>query len=122
MVDNFGVKYIGNNNAQHLINALTTLVYTVSTNWTAPLYCGLTISWDSKINMATYLCRYIGKALHNFKHPVTYIEEVAPHGWNKPTYSATIQYALKPNNIRLLPGTHKSPKFNKSLGHSSTIV
>ena len=45
VVDDFGVKYIGKENADHLIQALQKL-YTISINWTGSLFCGLTINWD----------------------------------------------------------------------------
>ena len=41
-VDDFGVKYIGKENANHLIQALQKL-YTISIDWTGSLFCGLTI-------------------------------------------------------------------------------
>ena len=41
-VDDFGVKYIGKENADHLIQALKKL-YTISIDWTGSLFCGLTI-------------------------------------------------------------------------------
>ena len=40
VVDDFGVKYVGEENARHLINALTTN-YEVSTDWNGSLYCGI---------------------------------------------------------------------------------
>ena len=43
-VDDFGVKYIGKENANHLIQALQKL-YTISINCTVSLFCGLTIAW-----------------------------------------------------------------------------
>jgi hypothetical protein len=42
VVDDFGVKYVGKENAQHLVDALASL-YEVSTNWAGELYCGLHI-------------------------------------------------------------------------------
>jgi len=45
VVDNFGVKYVGRNNAQYLLSALKEL-YSVSTNWAGELYCGVSINWD----------------------------------------------------------------------------
>ena len=45
VVDDFGVKYIGKENADHLIQALQKL-YTISIHWTGSLFFGLTIDWD----------------------------------------------------------------------------
>jgi hypothetical protein len=44
-VDDFVVQYMGKENAQHLIDALTT-DYTVSRDWTVGIYCGITLKWD----------------------------------------------------------------------------
>ena len=66
VVDNFGVKYTGKENADHLIQALQKL-YTISINWTGYLLCGLTIDWD----YATRTCdismpKYLQTALVKF--------------------------------------------------------
>jgi hypothetical protein len=45
VVDDFGEKYVGDQHARHLITALEHL-YTVSSDWTGSLYCGLTLDWD----------------------------------------------------------------------------
>ena len=44
VVDDFGVKYVGRDNAQHLLSALEEL-YSVSTDWANELYCGVSINW-----------------------------------------------------------------------------
>ena len=59
VVDDFGVKYIGKENADHLIQDLQKL-YTISIDWTSSLFCGLTIYWDyaariCNISMTKYL-------------------------------------------------------------------
>ena len=46
VVDNFGIKYVGKQHADRLINAVKDL-YHVSLDWTSSLYCGLTLKWDS---------------------------------------------------------------------------
>jgi hypothetical protein len=43
VVDDFGVKYAGVHNAQHLIDTLKAL-YTLTTDWGGTLYCGLTLT------------------------------------------------------------------------------
>ena len=59
VIDNFGVKHVGKDTAEHLIQALKKL-YTISIDWTGSLYCGLTINWDydkriCDISMPTYI-------------------------------------------------------------------
>ena len=46
-VDDFGVKYVGKEHADHLITTLETL-YKITIDWTGTLYCGLTLDWDYK--------------------------------------------------------------------------
>ena len=45
VVDDFGVKYIGKENAQHLISALKE-DYEVEVDWKGALYCGISLSWN----------------------------------------------------------------------------
>jgi hypothetical protein len=40
VVDDFGVQFVGKENAQHLIDALE-MEYTVSKDWTGGFYCGI---------------------------------------------------------------------------------
>ena len=44
-VDDFGVKYIGKENADHFINTINKH-YTCSEDWTGTLYCGITLDWN----------------------------------------------------------------------------
>ena len=59
VVDDFGVKYVGKDTADHLTQALKKL-YTISIDWTGSLYCGLAVNWDYdksifNISMPTYI-------------------------------------------------------------------
>jgi hypothetical protein len=45
VVDDFGVKYVGKQHADHLMNALQE-IYEVSEDWEGKLYCGITLNWD----------------------------------------------------------------------------
>jgi hypothetical protein len=45
IVDDFGVKYIGQEHANHLINALQQC-YKISIDWTGSQYLGLKLKWD----------------------------------------------------------------------------
>jgi hypothetical protein len=93
VVDDFGIKYVGKEHARHLIQALSDL-YTVSTDWTGALYCGLTIKWDyAQRHVDISMPGYVEAAIHKFQHPTAATPEDAPHAWNKPTYGAAVQYA-----------------------------
>ena len=79
VVDDFGVKHVGKDTADHLIQVLNNL-YTISIDWTGSLYCSLTINWDydkriCDISMPTY----IKEALHKFQHPAPSCPQDSPH-------------------------------------------
>ena len=46
VVDDFGVKYVGKENAQHLINVIQTEGYKLSIDWSDTKYWGITLQWD----------------------------------------------------------------------------
>ena len=93
VVDDFGVKYIGDAHAQHLIDALRSL-YTITTDWTDTLYCGLTLQWDYvHRHVDISMPGYVTRALQTLQHPQPTRAQHAPHAWAAPTYGATVQYA-----------------------------
>ena len=44
VVDDFGIKYVGKEHAQHLLNILKEF-YKIEEDWTGSLYCGITLDW-----------------------------------------------------------------------------
>ena len=93
VVDNFGVKYIGKENADHFIQALQK-IYTISIDWTGSLFCGLTIDWDYTAHTCDiFMPKYLQTALLKFQHPVSKRPQHAPQSWAKTTYGAHVQYA-----------------------------
>jgi hypothetical protein len=67
-VDNFGVKYVGREQAEHLIGCIKQN-YNISSDWNGSAYCGLTLEWDYK-NRTVDLSMpgYIKAALHKYQH------------------------------------------------------
>ncbi len=63
VVDDFGVKYIGNEHVMHLINTLKEH-YKVEEDWEGQRYQGITLDWDNK-NHEVHLSmpEYVGHAL-----------------------------------------------------------
>jgi hypothetical protein len=45
VVDNFAIKDVARINAEHLLATLRSL-YNITTDWTASMYCGITLKWD----------------------------------------------------------------------------
>ncbi len=67
--DDFKVKYVGEENAQHLLDTVRKY-YKCLCNWEGEQYCGLTIKWDYKGQKVHILMPgYVRKALTRFQHP-----------------------------------------------------
>jgi hypothetical protein len=64
VVDNFGVKYVGKDHADHLLNALKQH-YEVTEDWEGKLYCGILLKWDYENRTVDLsMLGYIENALH----------------------------------------------------------
>jgi hypothetical protein len=92
VVDDFGVKYIGREHAEHLMTCINKN-YNISTDWNGTAYCGLTLDWDYKNHTVDLsMPGYIKAALHKYQHPAPARPEHAPHTWNPPIYGAKTQF------------------------------
>ena len=97
------MKYVGKDNADHLISALREL-YTVSTNWKGTLFFGLTLNWNYTAEWVDVsMPGYVAAALHKFQHPTQTKKQDAPHPWNRPIYGDHTQYATPDNDSTLIP-------------------
>jgi hypothetical protein len=71
VVDDFGVKYVGREHAEHC----------------------LTLEWDyQKRTVDLSMPGYIKAALHKYQHTAPTHPEHAPHTWNPQIYGAKTQY------------------------------
>jgi hypothetical protein len=69
VVDDFGVKYVGEENARHLHDTLNRY-YKTSVDWAGQLYCDITLAWDYvNRNVDLSMPGYVAAALHKFRHP-----------------------------------------------------
>ena len=103
VVDDFGVKYTGKENSEHLIQSPKKL-YTISIDWTGSLFCVLTIDWDYATRTCnTSMTKYLQTDIHKFQHTAPKHLQHAPHSWEIPTYRAHVQYALDDNSSPLFP-------------------
>jgi hypothetical protein len=96
VVDDFGVKYVGREHAEHLMTCIKKN-YNISSDWNGTAYCGLALDWDYK-NRTVDLSMpgYIKVALHKYQHPAPARPEHAPHGWNPPIYGSKTQFVNDP--------------------------
>lgn len=103
VVDDFGVKYVSKDDADHLIKALQDL-YQVTLDWAGTKYCGLTLDWDyKKGTVKISMPEYIEKCLKKFQHLFPKRKQDTPHSWTEPTYGQKMQMAENEETLPLLP-------------------
>ena len=94
VVDDFGVKYVGEEHALHIKKALEE-DYKVTTEWNGKHYIGITLDWDynqHQVHLA--MPGYIQKALKQFQY-VTQKKQMQPYPSVKINYGAKKQYTTQ---------------------------
>jgi hypothetical protein len=119
VVDDFGVKYEGEEHAQHLIAVLQEH-YKIKADWTGNGYVGTHLHWDyDKQQVHLYMPGYVEKALIQFGHKLRK---------NKTNHSPTHQYNTEPRNN--MPKANPPPpnsterarnSYNKFAANSSSL-
>ena len=107
VVDGFAIKYATHQDAGHLLQALCAK-YTISTDWEASLYIGITLKWDytaGHVNLS--MPKYVAKALHKFKNSLQKFHpnnkpEYYQHKHVEPNYGQKVQYAEPVNDAPTL--------------------
>ena len=96
VVDDFGIRYTSQADADHLIATLKT-AYEISMDWTGSRYCGLTLKWDyTNRTCDISMPGCIERALARFQYSAGRSPEHAPHPWQRPNYGAKTQFAALP--------------------------
>eukprot|EP00804_Cyclotella_cryptica_P001099 CCRYP_008385-RA/>CCRYP_008385-RA protein AED:0.18 eAED:0.13 QI:0/0/0/1/0.4/0.16/6/0/1406 len=91
VVDDFGVKYVGQEHAEHLIHVLQENC-TMSIDWNGALYCGIQLDWDyDHRTLDISMARYIDKVLQRFQHPVPSSPQNGPYKPYPKKYGAAAQ-------------------------------
>ena len=89
VVDDFGVKVVGDTHANHLVKTLKRH-YDVTVDWKGELFLGIKLEWDYKNRtLDTHVPGFVQKALHKYQHPTP----KKPH--HAPAKAAPIQYRAK---------------------------
>jgi hypothetical protein len=79
VVDDFGVKYVGKQHADHLITTLRKH-YKLSEDWEGALYCGITLDWDyQNRTLDISMPNYVSKLLTKFQHKAPNRPQHSPH-------------------------------------------
>ena len=107
IVDDFGVKYVGDEHVKHLIQVLEEH-YEITQDWDGLKYAGISMDWDYA-KREVHLCMpgYVAKALQRFNHEFPKRPQNQPHKHAIPTYGAKIQYAKPEDSTELLSKEEK---------------
>ena len=101
VVDDFGVKYVGEEHVHHLISALKD--YAITTDWKGEKYIGLTLDWDyDRREVHLSMPGYVGKARKEFGHEMPTRRQDLPYPHTAPKYGAKVQYATPLDESPLL--------------------
>ena len=107
VVDNFGVKYVGEEYALHLKNTIEEK-YTEPSEWDGQLYIGITIDWDYKIRQVHLsMPQYVTKALKQFNHKLQK-KQHQPYPSSPIIYGAKKQYATPQSTVHSSIGRSRS--------------
>jgi hypothetical protein len=91
LVDDFGVKYVGKEHADHLLHSLKQQ-YEVTEDWEGKLYCGISLKWEydnRKVDLS--MPANIENALHKFQHKPPDRPQHVPYPAQKPQYGSKVQ-------------------------------
>ena len=68
VVDDFGVKFVGKEHADHLKMVLEQY-YKITVDWEGEKYVGIDLKWDyQRRNLDTSVNGYVEQALHKVQH------------------------------------------------------
>ena len=101
-MNDFGVKYVGQEHAQHLMDTLQEN-YTISHYWEGTSYLGIDLDWDycnKRVHLSMII--YIDDTLKRFHQPPPKKPQYQPHPQVKPNYGAKAQYTDNPDTSPLL--------------------
>jgi hypothetical protein len=92
VVDDFTVKYVYKQHAEHLRDALLR-DYELTTDWTATVYSGMTLKWDYKSRTCDIsMPRYVPNVFSTFQHDAPKHPQHTPSRYVTPVYGAKTQY------------------------------
>jgi hypothetical protein len=98
VVDDFGVQYVGQDNANHLFTTLQQQ-YSTLVDWDGTLYCGITLAWDYEARTVELsMPNYMTSALHKFQHQQPSSAHSAPSRYTPPNYGAKQQLTTLDNS------------------------
>ena len=116
-MDNFGVKYVGKDHADHLIKCIKEN-YDITEDWEGKRYLGLAFDWNyDTCSVHLSMPNYIPDALKRFKRENPKIWQGYPHQHTVPNYGAKQKFAETESNDPVLEKETKKI-YSKSTGLS----
>jgi hypothetical protein len=107
-VDNFGIKYIGEDTLHHLYNSLQAEAHNIVEDRAGDLYCGINLKWNyAKEYVDIAMLKYVMKQLTRYFHPTPLKPQHCPFAPNPVTYGKNIQATNPTNNNPLLDNAGK---------------
>jgi hypothetical protein len=110
VVDDFAVKYVGKQHAEHLRNALLR-TYELTTDWTATVYSGMTLKWDyNKRTCDISMPGYVSNVLSKFQHDPPSTHNIPLHGTSRRSTVPRPNMPRKMKHPRSLPNSVSQSK------------
>eukprot|EP00957_Ditylum_brightwellii_P048990 3717062-Ditylum_brightwellii.AAC.1 len=101
-VDNFGVKYITQDDADHLVDSIQQH-YSATVDWKGKTYCGLSLEWNYKDRYVDIAVpKYVTKALVKLGHKAPTKPKHSPHRHVKIKYDTEGQLVPPPDETPLV--------------------
>ena len=116
VVDDFGVKYIGKEHADHLIQCLRNHYQEVDIDWDGKRFCGVHLEWDyDKRTCSLSMPDYVTSALHKFQHPKPNKAQDSPYPANAKQYGVKVQLTDPIDTTARLP-KHEIKRIQQIIG------
>eukprot|EP00804_Cyclotella_cryptica_P023161 CCRYP_000367-RA/>CCRYP_000367-RA protein AED:0.42 eAED:0.42 QI:0/0/0/1/0/0/2/0/214 len=98
VVDDFGIKYVGDDHFKHLINVLKEH-YSVTVDKEGKLYCGITLDWDyNKRTLDISMPGYVKKQLIKYNHSMPKSPQHCPWSPQPIQYGSKTQVPIPPDD------------------------
>jgi hypothetical protein len=95
IVDDFAVKYVGKQHADHLLDTLLRS-YELKSDWEGKVYSGMSLKWDYKNRTSDIsMPRYVSNFLSKFQHDTQKQPQYTPSRYVTPGYGAKTQYVTQ---------------------------
>ena len=116
VVDDFGVKYVGREHADHLIQCLRNHYKEIDIDWAGQRFCGIHLNWDYTNRTCNLsMPGYVEHTLHKFQHPTPKKLQDSPYPAMAKQYGVQVQLTDPIDNSARLP-PHEIKRLQQIIG------